>query len=99
MIIIYLCKGNRIMEKVTSIEQLKTLANRDNGDFVEFYLFLAGVARSTKRIRYRPNEEKNWLIINEIDDSYQELIDKNLSKKNLIVEGIEKGAFFLSDMP
>ncbi|MCX6351302.1 MAG: hypothetical protein NTX03_05515 [Bacteroidetes bacterium] len=88
------------MESVTSIEQLKTLANRENGDFVEFYLLLAGgMARSSKRISYRPNEEKNWLIINEIDDSYQELIDKNLSKKTLIVEAIEKGAFFLSDMP
>jgi hypothetical protein len=87
------------MEKVTSIEQLKTLANCDNGDFVEFSLLLAGVARSSKRISYRPNEEKNWLIINEIDDSYQELFDKNLSKKTLIVEGIENGTFFLSDMP
>jgi hypothetical protein len=87
------------MEKVTSIDQLKTLANRINGDFVEFYLLLAGVARSSKRISYRPNEKKNWLIINEIDDAYQELIDKNLSKKTLIVEAIEKGAFFLSDMP
>ena len=87
------------MEKVTSIEQLKTLAYRENGDFVEFFLLLAGIARSSKRISYRPKEEKNWLIINEIDSFYQELLDKNLSKRTLIVEAIEKGAFFISEMP
>lgn len=88
------------MKQITSIEDLKRAAFRENGDFVEFYILLAGgIARSSKRISYRPNEEKNWLIINEIDNSYQELLDKNLSKRTLIIEGIEKGAFFLSDMP
>lgn len=88
------------MEKVTSIHQLKTLANRENGDFVEFYIILAGgLARSCKRISYRPNEGKKWLIINEIDESFQELTDRNLSKKTLIFEAIEKGSFYLSDMP
>lgn len=87
------------MEKITSTEQLKTLANNENGDFIEFYILLAGLAISSKRISYRPNEEKNWLIINEIDDSYQELIDKDLSKKTLIVEAIEKGSLYLPDMP
>jgi hypothetical protein len=88
------------MKKITSLEQLKTLAYRENGDFVEFYLLLAGgLARSSKRISYRPSESKNWLILNEVDNSYQELIDKNISKKTLIVKAIEKGAFYLSDMP
>jgi hypothetical protein len=88
------------MQKITSIEKLKKLAYRENGDFVEFYLLLAGgLARSCKRISYRPTEEKNWLIINEIDDSYQELIDRNFSKKTLIVEAIKNGTFYLSDMP
>ncbi|MDP9047889.1 MAG: hypothetical protein M3N14_07115 [Bacteroidota bacterium] len=85
------------MQKVTSIEHLKHLAYRENGEFVQFYIFLAGgIARSGKMISYRPKETKNWLIINEIDDSYQELLDKNLSKRTLIVEAIDKGAFFLS---
>ncbi len=85
------------MQRITSVHQLKTIANRENGDFVEFYLLLAGgLARSCKRISYRPNEEKNWLIIHEIDGSYQELRDKNLSKRTLIVEAIEQGAFYFS---
>lgn len=88
------------MIQITSISQLKDSAYNSNGDFVEFYLLLAnGIARSCKRISYRPNEDKQWLIINEIDDSYQLLHDKNLSKKSLIVDAIEKGAFYLSDRP
>lgn len=91
---------DNIMQQISSIEQLKHLSYKENGDFVEFYLFVAGgLARSCKRISYRPNENKQWLIINEIDDSYQALIEKNLAKKTPIVEGIKKGAFFLSDMP
>jgi len=86
------------MEKVLSVEHLKQLAFRENGDWVQFYVFLGGgIARSGKMISYRPTERKNWLIINEIDDSYQELIDKNLSKRTSIIEAIEQGAFFCSD--
>jgi hypothetical protein len=88
------------MLQISSLEQLKHLAFKENGDFVEFYLFLAGgFARSCKRISYRPNENNKWLIINDIAGTFQELLDKNLSKKTLIVEAIEKGAFYLSDMP
>ena len=75
------------------------MANRENGDYVQFYIFLAGgIARSGKMISYRPKERKNWLIIDEIDDSYQELVDKNLDKRTSIVAAIEKGAFFFSDI-
>jgi hypothetical protein len=88
------------MQQISSIEQLKHLAYRENGDFVEFYIYLAGgLARSCKRISYRPNENKQWLIINEIDDTYQALLERSLAKKTSIVEGINKGVFFLSDMP
>ncbi len=87
------------MEKVISVEHLKQLAFRENGDWVQFYIFLAGgIARSGKMISYRPPERKNWLVINEIDDSYQELIDKSLSKRTSIVEAIKKGAFFYADL-
>jgi hypothetical protein len=86
------------MEKVISVEHLKQLAYRENGDYVQFYIFLAGgIARSGKMISYRPKEYKNWIIINEIDDSYQALIDKSLSKRTSIVAAIEEGAFFCSD--
>jgi hypothetical protein len=87
------------MIKIYSIIELKEFAYKPNGDFVQFYLYLAnGLARSCKRISYRPNEEKQWLIINEIDNSYQELLDRNLSRKTLIIDAINKGAFYLSDV-
>jgi len=86
------------MEKVISVEHLKQLAYRDNGDYVQFYIFLAGgIARSGKMISYRPKQYKNWIIIHEIDNSYQELIDKSLSKRTSIVMAIEDGAFFCSE--
>ena len=87
------------MIKVTSVEHLKELAYREDGEHIEFYLILAGgLARSCKRISYMPNEYKNWSIVHEIDDSYQELIDRSLAKRTNIVDAIEKGCFFLSDM-
>lgn len=87
------------MIQINSITQLKEVAYKHNGDFIEFYLYLAnGLARSCKRISYRPNESKEWLIINEIDDSYQELKDRNLSMNTPIVEAINKGAFYLNDI-
>ena len=87
------------MEQITSIEHLKKVAYKENGDFVEFCLLLAGgIAKSSKRISYRPNEKKQWLIVNEIDDSYQELLDKSLSRRTRIPKGIVNGAFFLSDI-
>lgn len=87
------------MMEITSIQQLKNLAYKKNGDFIEFYIFLAGgIARSCKRISYRPEESKQWLITNEIDDSYQELLEHNLSVKTNIVEAIKNKAFFLSNL-
>jgi hypothetical protein len=65
---------------------------------VQFYIFLAGgIARSGKMISYRPQQYKNWIIIHEIDNSYQELIDRSLSKRTSIVMAIEEGALFCSD--
>jgi hypothetical protein len=84
------------MIKVNSISHLKELAYNANGDFVEFNLYLAN---GLERISYRPDETKEWLIINEIDNSYQELKDVNLSKKTPIVEAIDKGVFYLLDIP
>lgn len=88
------------MIQITSLNQLKELAFRENGDFVEFYIFLAGgIARSCKRISYRPTEREKWLIINEIDDSYQELQEKHLSTRTNIILALNKGVLFLSNFP
>lgn len=83
------------MKKVTSVSHLKEIAYRPDGNYVQFYILLAGgIARSGKLISYRPTGGKNWIIINEIDDSYQELVDKRLLEKTSIVDAIENGALF-----
>jgi hypothetical protein len=88
------------MIAIKTIQELQALAYRENGDFVHFNLYLAGgLIRSCKRISYRPNQNKPWLIINEIDESYQELSEQNLSKKTQIVEAINNNCFYLSSIP
>ena len=87
------------MTQVKSIEELKEFSFKVNGDLVHFCLFLMnGKVKTGKRISYRPTERKKWIIINEIDDSCQELLDKNLSKKSNIVKAIDSGNFFLCDI-
>ncbi len=87
------------MIAIKTIQELQKLAFRENCDFVHFDMFLAGgLARSCKRISYRPNQNKPWLVINEIDESYQELSEQNLSKKTQIVEAINNNCFYLSSM-
>ncbi len=87
------------MIQISSIQHLKELAFQENGDFIHFDILLAGgLAISSKRISYRPTEEKQWLIINEIDESFQELLERNLSKRTSIVEAINKKALYLSEM-
>lgn len=88
------------MIQITTLNQLKELAFRENGDFVEFYIFLAGgIARSCKRISYRPNEKEQWLIINEMDDSYQELNEECLLIQTNIISAINNRSLFLSNFP
>ena len=79
---------------IQSLEQLKKLAFNDNGDFVEFYILLAGgLAKSSKRISYYP-ESDEFLIINEIDNSFQKVNSEEIAKETNIVEAIEKNCLF-----
>jgi hypothetical protein len=74
---------------ITTTDQLKREAHRTNGDFVDFQIVLAGgLATSSKRISYR-KESREFLIINEIDESYQEVHENDLKKKTLIVRAME----------
>ncbi len=73
---------------ITSLEQLKMEAYRENGDFIDFQVVLAGgLARSSKRISYRP-ENNEFLIINEIDESYQEIFESDLNENSILIEAI-----------
>lgn len=83
--------------RISSIEQLKQEAYRENGDFIDFQIILAGgLARSSKRISYRP-EDNEFLIINEIDESYQEISESDLKERTILIEAISKNCLIKSE--
>ncbi|WP_299015293.1 hypothetical protein [uncultured Polaribacter sp.] len=80
--------------RVENLEHLKELASNKNGDFEEFYISLAnGMVRSSKRILYNA-EFDEFSLVNEIDDTYQELKSSELEKETNLIDAIEKKALF-----
>lgn len=80
--------------QVENIDHLKQLSYRENGDYIHFYILLAGgLARSGKRISYRP-ASKEFLIIHEIDESDEEVPEDQLTLRTSLVEAVEMGAMF-----
>jgi len=88
-------KTIQYMKPITSLEQFKLAATNKRGDFVEFFISLAGgLAKSSKRVIYFP-DDKTFYIINEIDETEQvDLTEDQLKTETLIVDAIEQGAFF-----
>jgi len=80
---------------IKSIEELKKVANFDDrNSCTEFYIRLNGYARSSKRIFYYPSTN-TFDIYNAIDDLFQDdLTEEQLRNETMIVEAIEKGAFY-----
>ncbi|HET8839797.1 MAG TPA: hypothetical protein VFM82_12480 [Flavobacteriaceae bacterium] len=84
--------------KVKNLEHLILLSTNTNGDFEQFYMLIAnGLAKSSKRILYDP-EHKEFSIINEIDESFQEVKLEDLSEEILLLEAIEEGMLFKSSI-
>jgi hypothetical protein len=83
-------------KKITSMEQLKKEA-KGQWD-AEFFILLKGNLRSSKRIVWE-EEEKQFFIINFIDDSEQELTEVQLMDKGYTNIGyaMTKGALFKDD--
>jgi len=80
--------------KVESLEHLKQLSLNRGDDFVDFVLLIGGgIARSSKRITYYEDMDK-FYIINEIDESFQKVLSKDLDSKTNIMAGINSGSFF-----
>jgi hypothetical protein len=78
--------------RIRSIEQLKELAN--NG--LDCFILLNGDLRSSKHIRYCPNDN-TFYVLNLIDDSEQELTEDQIldSAYNHIDEAMKKGALIM----
>lgn len=79
------------MIQIKSIEELQAAALNQPA---EGFISLNGGLRSSKTIQYMPVQDKFW-ILNEIDDTEQELTSDELSTESNIGEAIQKGAFYL----
>lgn len=82
---------------IISLSDFKEKAFRKDGDFVNFNILLAGgIAISRKRVSYRPDEDK-FLIIHEIDESYEEIASCELAEKSNFIEAIKYNALILTE--
>ena len=76
--------------RVTTIQQLKELA-KDDG--LDCYILLNGNLRSSKHIRYYP-DDNSFYVLNLIDDSEQELTESQIldGAYSNIGEAMKKGS-------
>ena len=61
--------------RIRTIDQLKELAKDENG--LDCFILLNGGLRSSKHIRYYPNDN-SFCVFNLIDDSEQELTEAQI---------------------
>jgi hypothetical protein len=87
------------MYPVESVEHLKQLCVRRGGENTEFFLFLAGIARSYKRMRYFPEDDTFWIIHEIDDDADEEVRAEELATKTNFIAHIECGTFIYCDYP
>jgi len=81
-----------IMEKITSINQLKEEASAEDG--VECFIQLMYGLRSSKCINY---DGETFYVYNEINDTEDELTEEELFTESNVGEAIEKGALIKYD--
>jgi len=79
--------------RITTIQQLKELA-KDDG--LDCYILLNGGLRSSKHIRFHP-DDNSFYVFNLIDDSEQELTETQIldSAYTNIGEAMKKGALIM----
>ena len=81
-------------KQIKTIGQLKELAKTDNG--LDCYILLNGGLRSSKHIRYYP-DDNSFFVLNLIDDSEQELTESQIldSVYSNIGEAVKKGCLIM----
>lgn len=87
------------MFPVESVAHLKKLCVRRGGGNTEFFLFLAGIARSYKRIRFYPETDTFWIIHEIDDDADEEVRTEDLATTTNFIKHIESGTFIYCDFP
>lgn len=80
------------MKRIGTQNELDNILRKSGGVPVEFYVLLTGGLRSSKTINFDENE--NYEVLNEIDDSEEVIEHDKLMQSFPIGEAISKGAFF-----
>ena len=80
--------------RIRTIEQLKELAMDEDG--LDCFILLNGSLRSSKHIRYYP-DDNSFFVLNLIDDSEQKLTESQIldSACTNIGEAMSKGALIM----
>ncbi len=80
------------MKQIKSIKELKEICQSQPDEWFDFFISF-GIARSSKTISW---QEDTFVVVNEIDDTVQELDEKQLEDESLtnIGEAIKKGSFY-----
>lgn len=80
---------------INSLDELKSFCIKNEEEYVDCFILLKGLFRSSKRILYDP-EENTFSVHNEIDDSYQDdLTEEQLKTETMIIEAIRKKALYI----
>jgi hypothetical protein len=80
----------------TLINSLEDLKDKATNSDLPCYIMLSGFLRSSKDVLYNPDNNL-WSIYNHVDDTEQELSTEELSTRTMIIEAIEKKAFYRYD--
>lgn len=81
-------------KRIRTMRRLKELAQNENG--LDCYILLNGCLRSSKHIRYFP-DDNSFYVLNLIDDSEQELTESQIldDAYTNIGEAMKKGALIM----
>lgn len=77
---------NKLIRSISELKRLTSTIGREG------FILLNGNARSSKAVHY---DGKKFIVFNFIDDTTQELTEKQLYTRSNIGEAIDKKAFYL----
>lgn len=91
-------RSSNMSTLVRDVNHLKQLCSENPEEPTEFYILFSGFIRSSKNIMYEPETEM-FSIVNEVDDSEQELTEMQLMdsscKHTNIGRAIIENRFFM----
>jgi hypothetical protein len=79
------------MKQINNLEELKEICSEN---VVDIFIYLCAGARSSKNISYNKDKD-TWYILNEIDDTEQEVKTENLDEETNIIKALDRKALFM----